>query len=312
MSNYTNTFTPSDSVKSCHSIPHLNSHLQQQSNDFGLHYNDFNNSYSKSLVILPAIILVLGLLAMIILNGALCLRLCGFCRCAPQDVFIDGEKEIIDAQRPCVSVKKLKIIFYAAALCAVISNQALFFGNQYMTESISTANDALNFLANTFQSLTDDAAALESDSSVLSADVNGAQQCPALTPAVLSQFNSNIATFDSNVNDFQNFVSPLPSYTDSAKTGLNEYVVDYKNDSIWVLYCLLMGVAACGLGALWTQSKALMQLGLIVGQLLLLTMIVLGAVEMVVVVSFHSLNSFLHIFPASEFDHSFVVDDILH
>jgi hypothetical protein len=46
-------------------------------------------------------------------------------------------------------------MFYIFATITVLSDQSVFFGNQYISQAIITANDALSFLENTFQSLFD-------------------------------------------------------------------------------------------------------------------------------------------------------------
>jgi hypothetical protein len=69
-------YSPSYIVRQTHDILHLDSRLNKVDNTFAITYDSQWNDYSKSLIPIPAICMVLGLSAIVILQIVLCLRIC--------------------------------------------------------------------------------------------------------------------------------------------------------------------------------------------------------------------------------------------
>jgi hypothetical protein len=57
---YNNSYSALLIVRDFHQLPHLNFHLERVSNEFGIKYDDYYNSYTNSLIPLPAIIAGIG------------------------------------------------------------------------------------------------------------------------------------------------------------------------------------------------------------------------------------------------------------
>ena len=83
---YNDTYIPSTMVKSIHNLPHLNYLLKKQSNTWDITSDSYWNNYSKSVLTLPLIIGLSGLLLFFIL---LCILSC----CNKEEVEDNDEDE---------------------------------------------------------------------------------------------------------------------------------------------------------------------------------------------------------------------------
>lgn len=160
----------------------------------------------------------------------------------------------------------------------------MILGNQYVGQSVDTFNNALNFLGNTFESLTNDCTSLDSLSSLLYSDVStSASNCPAVNVA-LPQFTADITAFNEQVADFETLVNPLAGYVNQADTSLNTYVLLYKNYGLWALYSYTFAVVLVGLIGLCIRSKTVMVGSLVFTMLLIIILTGMGALEMILMV----------------------------
>lgn len=88
----TTDYKPSPLVVAAHNIPHLSTHLTPESNTFNVSTESLgsitsSNGYLASLIPFPAILLALGVLAILIFLFSMCLRCCStYMKCAPEEV----------------------------------------------------------------------------------------------------------------------------------------------------------------------------------------------------------------------------------
>jgi hypothetical protein len=196
-------------VRQCHNILHLDSSLSPSSNDFAITYSSLWNDYSRSLLPVPLICAVLGILALFIFQIFLWVRICHkSLRCLPSRIV--GSGIITDDRLDRAVYKRYRvffIIFIVFALLTILTDQMLIFGNRYVSQGVNTSRDAVNYLYDLSSTLTNQGNSLLSDASILQADLT---QADAQGCAAGDSLATGVNTFNSYVNDYLAVVDPLP------------------------------------------------------------------------------------------------------
>jgi hypothetical protein len=269
-----------------HNIPHIafvGHTLKHLSNDFGIYDGDYWNTYTRSLLGIPVMIMGLGGLALFILSLSLCLRICcKCCRCVPteiEDEDMGGRKRLLSADVNKSSKLQWVIIFFAGL--AICVDQVVIWGNRDLTVALNTVDNAMGFLDNSFQSLNTDGNNLEVLGAYLygnasEASVNG---CP-LAGTYLDEINS----FNEDVSEFVGYVEPLPGYLNQAQDSIHAYAIDDKNYSVWVLYSVAFVTAVLFIVGLYFKSKVTLQLTIALAIFDIIVLILLCGAEMVLLV----------------------------
>ena len=266
------SYSAIDIVRQVHSLPHLNLELEQQSNDFDITYDDYNNSYTQSLVTLP--VLIGGLALFLLFAFQVYLLFASCCACCPQRNAL-GE-----------SVRGKKTIRTRLALAVVIIgvfivNQIVLFGNAELSRGVDHLKDGLDYLESTFKKLDDDGNKLLSYGDDLSAQWTNASLTGCAAAAQLVPY---IDEYDSYVNDYLDVVSPVSDQCSDISDDAHDWAVGYKDDSIWILYAIIMVnaiVFSCGL---LLQSGLLIGIGNVLAISVLLVYFILCTVEMIILV----------------------------
>jgi hypothetical protein len=279
------SYNPIKLVDEVHRFPHFNGKLKVVSNAFAIFNNSYWNSYSQSLLPLSIIIACIGGLAVLCLLTSLCMRRCvECCKCEPKQTSATEDSEhnakLLKSNR--ISMRGLSIAIVIAAVLTIASDQSVFFGNRSLDSAVSTGNDALNFLTNSFNALEDDGDTLLVVGNYLLANASAADNngCSAAGDAIpeISQFNNDI-------NSYLQFIDPVPGYISTAKGSLDRYGVRKKNAIVWSLYSVVFVVAFGFLLGLYCQGKLCLQYNIFFSISLICVLIALCAAEMIIMVS---------------------------
>ena len=190
---------------------------------------------------------------------------------------LDTQKKISAS----ISYNKLKWAFIIVACMAVICDQAIFFGNRDLDDAVSTTNDALNFLEDSFTTLNSDGLALETISGYLLGNATLASSTGCIAA---NQIISDANQFNDDVVSYMSFVSPVPDYINNAQDAIHTFGVEQKNSSIWGLYVVcILAVVFFGLG-LRCQGKLCLQYNIAFVVLVMMALISMCAVEMILMV----------------------------
>jgi len=283
-SSSSNSYLPSQIIVSTHNIPHLNAQLQPVSNIFGLEYNVLWNSYSQSILPIPVAIAILGFLSLTILTITLVARpLCGRCKCSPKERFTSGGEidKSIWVSPTCFSMKNLQFIFYATAFLAIIADQALYFGNVYISNGVSSSVSSLDTLSNTFNNINAQNQALTVSMTSLTSDAllcGGGSSTIYFSPTMTKLYNSSVTSLT-------DYIAPIPTSLGHVSTSLTKYGTTDKNSSIWILYgCVVAVVLSFQIGMCVSNKRAL-QASIVLSELLILAFVVMCAIEMFLIVS---------------------------
>jgi hypothetical protein len=275
-------YLPSHIVREMHSLPHMDaakSGLRTVSNAFGIYNGDYLNSYTQSLLTLPTIIALIGVLALWILIFALCLRCCcTCCKCMPTEkVDEEGRKRLLSSSVD--RSVRLKYLICGLALFAVGCDQSFFFGNRDLNSALDVADDAISFLDDNFSSLSNDGVTLESLGQALLGNATAAYNggCSAAQSII-----GDINEFNNEVSDYVAYVSPLPGYINQANNAIHSFAVDDKNTAVWELYGLSVIIPACFVLGLFCKSKLFLQIDICFSIFFVQCLIVMCCAEMVI------------------------------
>lgn len=290
-SSSSNSYIPSKIVVSTHNIPHLNAQLQSVSNTFGLEYNTLWNSYTQSVLPIPVAIAILGFLSLTVLTISLLARpLCGRCKCSPKERFTaDGEiDKSIWVSPTFFSMKNLQVIFYFTAFLAIIADQALYFGNVYISNGVSNSVSSINTLSNTFNNINAQNQALVVSINSLTSD---AALCGQASHIVFSPAMTKL--YNNSVTSLTNYIAPIPTSLGHVSDSLTKYATTDKNNSIWILYgCVVAVILSFQIGMCVSNKRAL-QVSIFLSEILILAFVIICAIELFLIVSFMSAHLFM-------------------
>lgn len=277
------TYSPGYLVRTMHRTLHLDSSLQPISNDFNISYDSLLNDYSKSLVPVPVICMALGMIAVVCLQLALCARLCcKVCKCLPTVRTATPNEEQEESKRYNPRFNFLLFTFIALMALTIIFDQALLFGSKFLTDGVNTSRDAIDYLFDLTTGLNSEGQQLLTYGNQLANDFSAAETSGCTAAATLSGY---VDDYYGYVNDYLDYVSPLPGQCSGASDGIDKWGVTYKNQSIWVLYIMIMlGVILYSVG-MCLRSKLTLQISIGISELIMIVLFLAVGVEMVILVS---------------------------
>ena len=145
-------YIPSSSVKAAHNIPHLSMYLKLQSSDFGITTSSLttSNTYVLSLLTLPAIILVAGLISLLIFGLIMVSRCCCTCSTHKPDVKTMNGKNDEEYSRwaqKVICTRITLLVFFSFFLILAFSGAQMGWYGSYHY------NDGVNSLSKNFESI---------------------------------------------------------------------------------------------------------------------------------------------------------------
>ena len=277
---YNDTYSVSETVKEVHQILHLNSHGQSSSTDFGITISSTWNDYTKSLLPIPIICMSIALLALFIFEMWACCACC--CRTE-----VDDDLPLVQRRAKPVdySLRYYRIGFLVFLIILVGFDQSILFGNKYLTNGVSNADDGLNYLESTFTDLNDYGDVLLADGYLLQDDFTNAYVKDNCQQA--NTLNSYLADYFSYVQDYQSYVADVPDKCNNAQDALHTYGVTYKNKTVWVFYAMFLVTAGIYTIGMVLSNKWVIFGGFCCAELVMTFTFILCGVVMILLVSCH-------------------------
>lgn len=147
-----------------------------------------------------------------------------------------------------------------------------------LSSGVTTTNNALNYLSDTFNDLTAYGNTLSSDGNIVVADFKSALTSSCNTQPLIDTMNNY---YFPNIDLYSDDVSPISSDCDNGSNLLSYYGISVKNEVIWALYALMtVGVLLYSVGLLF-KKKLTLQIAIAVSELLLLLFFIVCTGEMI-------------------------------
>jgi hypothetical protein len=267
---HNDTYTLLELVKQVHSIPHLNSALQKESNEFDVSTDSAWNDYTRSLLPMPIICMSVALLMLFIFQIASC------CTCC-------GKNNNNLPKKPEIGLRKWRIALIVILVIALVFDQGIIYGNHFLSSGISKADDSLNYLQDTFTSLDDYGNVLLKDGNKIQIDFQKSydiNNCAA--SSTLQDYFEDYFVY---VNDYQSYVEDIPDKCSSAQDSLHLYGESYKNKTIWAFYAVFIVSIAVYAFIAFISSQMVLCCGMFTTHFLLTFTFLLCGVQMFIVVS---------------------------
>lgn len=277
------TYEPSQAVRAAHAIPHYYTNGQLYTGNFNLTNLSTDpmatQGWLPTVFAWPIALLVLGLLAIIIMNVLWCFRCFSWCRClkcAPSEETIEAD--------PLKVVKSRKFVWYWFAFWIVVvllADHAIFFGNADVDLAIDNGADSFGTLAGMFTNIGSATSDMSTQVTAYSAAAAYANSgCQGLMTAA----TSNIA---GPVDMVADLVSGLPSTLNTLKGYLGQDAKDYKNRIMYVFYVFILAITlAFPVAAVTLRSKCAFYAIMTITWAIVVTLTVICAIIMIFVTVF--------------------------
>lgn len=306
-----NSYTPISLVRDFHKTPHLDESLSLVYHEFYITTNSIWNSYSMSLFTLPIIISgTIGFIVLII-YFILYLQSSNICqrrkyvsnhgvinetsghrlnttlnhggRNKPSSSIMNSSllvtphitiNSLNDTRRSWTpSIKKLTIAVSFFVIIALISNNTIFFGNNYVVDGVNIMNKSLHNMKFTAESLQLDGDILINYGLTLGSLINQSiESCPEA--ASLTSF---IDTYNYYIDEYDSYVNPVPSAISKAISDTDNYGVYLKNILIWSTYGFFYFLILFSFICIYPQKKYVMQSSIGVNGIFVFTFFALGS-----------------------------------
>lgn len=139
-------YEPSSEVLAAHNIPHLNSHFQSQSNEFG-----FNESYLTGLYTFSLFILAICCLLVLLFPLVLCCRYLVRCCCCCPDPYEDRPPD-------WKKIARVRILFFVILFAIFVINFFIFLGNDQISNGFTNLQNGITTIENSFNTVIAEAA----------------------------------------------------------------------------------------------------------------------------------------------------------
>lgn len=296
------SYTPNGNVVAAHNIPHLTKTLQQTNNDFlGVASNGTLSgpgviAYIESTIVLPAILVILGVLSVIILQIVMCCRWCckrwcfktfqSCCKCVRThnegDELAEGG---VVATTTKVGLGGVGISFFIFLVLVVVADLTALAGLRNFMNSFAAFSSALVSLGNIFQNIYDGSSEMQTAGNRITTTLSS-NMCRNVSPAFLGSFKSGVNSFSVAAGDVASLTSGLPHFF----TRINKQLSYYGSDLSSIVYIYLSVIVFNVLlfvGAAFSRSKMFFSVPFLLSELIVLTLTIISGIEMVVVVSPH-------------------------
>lgn len=276
------TYDPTYLVHQVHNLPHLDGGLHPVSNEFNISADSTWNGYTQSLFTLPYIIFSVIFLSLIFFQLCLCCRCCfKQCSCGP-GFDVESIMERYKLRKYFGSITYLKRGFVIFAILALISDQFLIYGNDYLSTGFREGGDSFSFFTNTVQELDDNGNAMLIQGGFVTSDVNAAVS--TMTCPLASQAITYIQQFNASVDDYLSIIDPLPGKINTVQNDYDNWINIINNIILWSFYsCLMVSIVPFVVGYR-LQSKFILQFAIFWAISIVTCFVALCTVEMVVLV----------------------------
>lgn len=268
------SYTPSDIVKRMHEVLHLDSSLSEVSNQFDITTDSTWNDYTKSLLPIPIICMAIGLLAVLIFQ----ISSCCYCCCKKKPL----APEYRDPNAPNTPLRNCWIAFAVFFVVVLVYDQSMIFGNEYLTDGVSTVNGGLDYLETTFTDLDNYGDQLNGQGDRLVADFQNSLDAGCAASQV---FLNNMDEYFEYVDEYQSYVQDVPDQCSDAQDAVHQYAVDYKEKTVWVFYAMFIVCLLIFLFGMICKSKPTVFTGMCVTDIVMFLTFIICGVVMILLVS---------------------------
>lgn len=276
------TYEPSQAVRAAHAIPHYYTNGQLYTGNFNLTNLSTDpmatQGWLPTVFAWPIALLVLGLLAIIIMNVLWCFRCFSWCRClkcAPSEETIEAD--------PLKVVKSRKFVWYWFAFWIVVvllADHAIFFGNADVDLAIDNGADSFGTLAGMFTNIGAATTDMKKQIDTYNAAAAYAGTCKDPMTTVTSALGGPVGTV-------ADLVSSLPDTLNTLKGYLGQDAKDYKNRIMYVFYVFILAITlAFPVAAVTLRSKCAFYAIMTITWAIVVTLTVICAIIMIFVTVF--------------------------
>lgn len=303
------SYTPNENVVAAHNMPHLTTNLQKTSNQFLAGVVGANNTlsggdallYLESTVVFPAILGSLGVLSVIIFQIVMCCRWCCkrccfktfqcCCKCVKRppegsELVEGGIVASPNTGLADVYIAKISIMAIAFAvflLFVVIADLTALAGLKSIQASFKDFGNALHLLGNIFQHIHDGSSDMQIAGKSITSTL-ASQTCHNVSSTFLKSFSSGVGDFGTAAGDIASLTSGLPKFFEGIKTTL-ETTGKQNFDQVFFIYlAVILFDVLLFVGAAFSRSKVFFSVPFLLSELIVLTLTIISAFEMVLVV----------------------------
>lgn len=306
-------------VRQMHELPHLDSSLQSSGKDFDISYDeDPWNSYTQSLLTVPIICGAVAIALLLFFEIYLLYSCCFSSRKARNmirarrrtdqanntnnDNAASGSGEAGTCTPRRLWMVLLIVLIGAGALACT---QLPLFGNAELNRGVDVLKDGLDYIEDVFIELTNDGDSLTDDGNTLLDQLDTAANtgCPEA-----SNFDDEIEEYLESVEEYLDFVEPIPDQVSFYHDGVDRWGVDFKNDTIWILYAVMMvTIFMLLIGAIFQKSRLCVLPAQCIAQPMLIIYFILVTVEMAVLIGWADFcmepkQNLLNVIPRNDFE----------
>lgn len=279
-------YRPSAAVQYAHNIPHLNSHLQTETNQFS-----FTLDYVESLLPFPmltlAILLLFVLFFVIFIFCRCCVNTCIFvcARKNKDDIEIDDSASSAAVLRSDRGAKILHYALISTLVVLFVVDFFLFLGSAELTAALANFSNAANIILAAFNAVLAATSAILSDSSQLSS-LLVSSVCSGLPSSTTSQVTNELNTISSSSNSINSLSDPVNNSVNSFTNAITDYSSQKKNEIVLVIFfAVLFAVISYGTG-LYTRKKFVFQISIAFTWFVVTGTFIICCLVMVIVVCF--------------------------
>lgn len=293
------SYNPIILVQQIHQLPHLNVHLHLESTTFDVSTSSFWNSYTKSIVTLPVIIFALfTFITLVVLllfccdccycKGSLCLLSFWKSRTTSKSEHELSSSNVISLTTNLTtksseevatpSIKTLVMAFLIFFVLTILCNQTVFFGNRYLSTGINDVVNSVGFVQDSVDSLN----TYGNDLTLVDNNIENLVTLCTPTCEAITGINSYLPQLSDDISLYNSYISPLPDSVSNALNKLQLYGINYKNDSLWVIYGIITLLIILYIPSVRRKSSCLIQSTIITNCIIMILIFLIGTVLMVI------------------------------
>lgn len=285
-------YSPSMEVKAAHAVPRFTM-SGSISEDNSWNFTSIADvatgaDYAIAAITLPAVLIVLGLVALFFFNFLICCRCCCRClKCAPSedDIMSNPEKVIKSRHR---------VIFFFAffLLLMILADHLLYYGNADIDKGADNLIDASERLSVIFTAIVTQTDIIVSYISDITTILDVTNTCKDYVPpfgqpnpAAYGLGNMSLAlnVLSSAVGDIGKLAKPVPGQLESMSAFVELYLKTHKQTALFGVYCIAMALAILYIVGTCLASKCILIITVLVSELLVLTLTILCGILFMVI-----------------------------
>eukprot|EP01041_Mallomonas_annulata_P006332 gene6332-12810_t len=275
------SYYPSSTVRHFHNLPHLTTSLELSSNEFYITQASPWNDYTQSLFTLPIIIGCIGWIAIIGLALSFFFRCCcnRCCQLGPKQINF-ANTNVKNAVLWAANVSQERSIlsnkFFYFCLMILLADQIIIVGNLYLSRGLRKGDRALGYLTDVSNVFSTAAYNLENSGATFQTNLQYAEA----TCNNLKNYDDTFEQYMSYIGTYADIVEPVPEKLSTFKDTFDKYGHTKKNETLWILYFLMIVIVVTYAVGIGTQRKKLLEIAILSSIAMLLAYTTICCIEM--------------------------------